>query len=109
MSVAQLKNIESRLSVCENKVKNVQTPFTQQVQVYDDSMLVSRISLLENKIESLKKIIDEKNKQLKEHCNSIRVELENVKCNCNGHCDNDVEEVQDKQKPSKTTRSKKSK
>lgn len=111
MSAAQLKNIESRLSKCESKVASVNAPAAQQVQVYDDSMLVSRISLLENKLESLQKQLDEKNQQLKEHCNSVRSQLEENKCNCNckENADSEPSEVQDEQKPVKASRSGKKK
>ena len=113
MSVSQLKNLESRLSKLEKLYSSVEV----SSQKYDDNALVSRLSVLEKKIDSLVLQVNEKQNKMKEHCDEFRSQLDDVKCkckcisNCNDNNDNndnnDVSEVQDEEKPAKSTGRKK--
>jgi hypothetical protein len=111
MSVSQLKNLESRLS----KLEQLYASLESSSQKYDDNALVSRLSVLEKKIDSIVLQVNEKQNKMKEHCDEFRAQLDDIKCKCVSNCNdnndnndnNDVSEVQDEEKPVKTTGRKK--
>jgi len=100
----QLKNIENRLSKLENKPVVTTSGVSEK---YDDSSLISRIALLENKVEALSTQVKEKQNQLKAHCDMIQEEVGKSKCKCDCNCGKDTNsEVSDEQKPVAAPKSK---